>query len=97
MAIVGGEALPLALMQKWSASLHFINSYGPTEAAVAITAMSCTPDMAYPFSIGKPFHNAHGYIVDPDDPARLVPPGVPGFHGCAGPDWASGGGDCSTA
>jgi amino acid adenylation domain-containing protein len=78
-ALVGGEVLPVNMIEAWSACIpHFYNVYGPTETTVDVTSIQCSPDMAYPFSIGKPFHNVRGYIVDPADPSTLMPPGVPG-------------------
>ena len=77
-ALIAGEALPTGLMQKWVQHVPaFFNFYGPTETD-AVTATLCTADMAYPFSIGKPLHNVHAYIVDPADPSILMPPGIPG-------------------
>ena len=71
---VGGEAIPPGVVEAWTHGTEFINFYGPTEAACATVAMTCTADMAYPFSIGTPFHNVRAYIVDSADPSILMPP-----------------------
>ncbi len=78
--ICSGEALPLALQQRFfervpRAELH--NLYGPTEAAVDVTYWPCRPDSAlHTVPIGRPVANTQIYLLD----ARLnpVPVGVPG-------------------
>ena len=65
---IGGEALPANLMKQWAGlddGTRMYNAYGPTEAAVIVTTVRCTPDMAYPSSIGRPLCNVCAYIVDP--------------------------------
>ncbi|WP_433528257.1 amino acid adenylation domain-containing protein [Micromonospora sp. CA-263727] len=74
--ICSGEALPPDLAdqvhERIGCALH--NLYGPTETAVDVTALRCTP--GEPVTIGRPIANTTAYIVD----ARLepVPVGVPG-------------------
>ncbi|WP_356448025.1 amino acid adenylation domain-containing protein, partial [Streptomyces sp. NPDC006624] len=66
--VVGGEALPAAMVRKWYARLPWArlhNLYGPTEATLDVTAWACPPDFdgdAVP--IGRPFDNNQVYVLD---------------------------------
>ncbi len=53
-----------------------IDLYGPTEAAVHVTAWVCTPGETGPVPIGHPLPNVRAYIVDHD--LNPVPEGVRG-------------------
>ena len=75
----GGEALPLALQQRFFAchegELH--NLYGPTEAATDVTSWRCEPDSERPTApIGRPIANTQVYILDRK--LNPVPIGVAG-------------------
>ena len=61
--IVGGEACPLKLAQKWSQSYQFFNAYGPTESTVCATISSIKSD-DNGVNIGKPIDNTQTYILD---------------------------------
>ncbi|HEX6288974.1 MAG TPA: amino acid adenylation domain-containing protein, partial [Herpetosiphonaceae bacterium] len=77
--ICSGEALPLALQQRFFARLdaELHNLYGPTEAAVDVTYWACQPDRAlHTVPIGKPVANTQIYILDVQ--MQPVPVGVPG-------------------
>ena len=84
--MVGGEAVPGELVNKWNLpGRRFINCYGPTEAAVGCTAYECehtfwqsTPP------IGTPFPDRRVYVVDRAH--NLVPMGVPGELLIGGPE-----------
>ncbi|MCW3466087.1 non-ribosomal peptide synthetase [Chitinophaga nivalis] len=88
--MVGGEALPLPLIQELrteNKTLRIYNMYGPTET----TIWSCM----YPFeaeittiSIGKPMRNTQIYILD--NYLQLVPAGVTGALYIGGEGLSSG-------
>jgi amino acid adenylation domain-containing protein len=68
----GGEALPAdlarAFLARFDCELH--NVYGPTEAAVSVTAWRCDPSFeSAAIPIGRPVANTQIYVVDP----RLEP------------------------
>ncbi|EZH80668.1 peptide synthase [Ectopseudomonas composti] len=63
-----GEALPLALQQRFQARhpARLINLYGPTEAAIDVSCWICDPTSTLGFvPIGKPIANLKLYILDP--------------------------------
>ncbi|HEX6290385.1 MAG TPA: amino acid adenylation domain-containing protein [Herpetosiphonaceae bacterium] len=77
--ICSGEALPLALQQRFFARLdaELHNLYGPTEAAVDVTFWPCHPDRAlHTVPIGYPVANTQIYLLDRH--LHPVPIGVPG-------------------
>ncbi|HEX6290386.1 MAG TPA: amino acid adenylation domain-containing protein [Herpetosiphonaceae bacterium] len=77
--ICSGEALPLALQQRFFARLdaELHNLYGPTEAAVDVTFWPCAPDRAlHTVPIGYPVANTQIYLLDRH--LHPVPIGVPG-------------------
>ncbi|MGJ3561968.1 AMP-binding protein [Streptomyces sp. INA 01156] len=62
--IVGAEACPAALVDRWAPGRHMINSYGPTEATVVatwtgpLTAGTGTP------AIGSPLPGTEAHVLD---------------------------------
>jgi amino acid adenylation domain-containing protein len=77
--ICSGEALSLALQQRFFAQLNaeLHNLYGPTEAAIDVTFHACSPQQVDgPVPIGRAIDNVYLYVLD----GRLepVPIGVPG-------------------
>lgn len=63
--ILGGEALPPTLAERWCrAGRTIFNSYGPTEATVVATIDIVEKDM--PVTIGRPIANYTVYIVNDD-------------------------------
>jgi amino acid adenylation domain-containing protein len=76
--LVGGEACPPELVNRWNApSRQFFNGYGPTEAAACTTLHLCEPDAeARVTPIGAPMSHRFLYVVDRR--GNLVPRGVPG-------------------
>ncbi|MBV9787617.1 MAG: amino acid adenylation domain-containing protein, partial [Chloroflexi bacterium] len=77
--ICSGEALPLALQERFfsrlSAELH--NLYGPTEAAVDVTWWACQPNTGlHTVPIGRAIANTQMYVLDHQ--LNPVPVGVPG-------------------
>ena len=85
--ILGGEACPPAVRQRWCRpGRKVFNSYGPTEATVVATVDEVTPEEAV--TIGVPIPNYTCYIVD--EQMRLVGPGVEGELLIGGPGVAQG-------
>ncbi|MET8222753.1 non-ribosomal peptide synthase/polyketide synthase [Streptomyces sp. NPDC005301] len=86
--IVGAEACPADLVQRWAPGRRMINSYGPTEATVVATWTGpLTPEAAAP-PIGRPAGATRVYVLDAA--RRPVPPGVTGELYVAGPGLARG-------
>ena len=63
LILLGGEALPPPLVQRWAKpGRRIFNTYGPTEATVVATAAEIRP--GEPVTIGRPIPNYSAYIVD---------------------------------
>jgi amino acid adenylation domain-containing protein len=63
LLILGGEACPAPLVQRWSrAGRRMVNTYGPTEATVIATWADCDPSL--PVTIGRPLPNYETWILD---------------------------------
>ncbi|GAC71059.1 putative non-ribosomal peptide synthetase [Gordonia soli NBRC 108243] len=75
MLASGGEAVPQALVDRWSGRVDFVNAYGPTEASVAV-AMSSVLTPGRPVDIGGPVPGVGLLVLD--NQLRPVPVGVPG-------------------
>ena len=76
--LIGGEALPLALvraLQAANAGRSIKNMYGPTETTIWSTVHDVQPDFVDAV-IGRPIANTQCYVLD--DARQLVPPGVLG-------------------
>ena len=79
-AIVAGEALPVALQDRFlsrlpHAELH--NLYGPTETSIYVTAWHCqTQPGQLSVPIGRPVANTQMYVLDRH--LQPMPMGVPG-------------------
>ncbi|MCG8617543.1 MAG: amino acid adenylation domain-containing protein [Desulfobacterales bacterium] len=73
--IVGGEACPPELAERWGRNRNFINAYGPTESTVC-TSMWKYTGSCRKLPIGGPIDNSRLYILDKND--TPVPIGVPG-------------------
>ncbi|MEU4039405.1 non-ribosomal peptide synthase/polyketide synthase [Streptomyces collinus] len=86
--IVGAEACPAHLVERWAPGRRMINSYGPTEATVVATWTGpLTPGAGAP-PIGRPAGATHVHVLDAA--LRPVPPGVTGELYVAGPGLARG-------
>jgi amino acid adenylation domain-containing protein/thioester reductase-like protein len=84
---IGGEACPVHTLQHWSEKTTLINSYGPTEATVAVTSFVCHPDRS-PKVIGKPGPAAGLFLLDEN--MQEVATGITGELYIAGPQVARG-------
>ncbi len=63
LLLVGGEACPLDLVNRWSRfGRRMLNTYGPTEATVTATWGELRPDK--PVTIGRPMPAATIHILD---------------------------------
>ena len=86
--ILGGEACPPALVNRWARpGRRIFNTYGPTEATVVATL--CEVKAGVPVTIGTPIANYSVYVVDPETLA-LLPIGSQGELLIGGPGVASG-------
>ncbi|MFI2511456.1 non-ribosomal peptide synthase/polyketide synthase [Streptomyces sp. NPDC018972] len=86
--IVGAEACPAHLVERWAPGRRMINSYGPTEATVVATWTGpLTPGAGAP-PIGRPAGAARVHVLDAA--LRPVPPGVTGDLYVSGPGLARG-------
>ncbi|HVX99443.1 MAG TPA: Pls/PosA family non-ribosomal peptide synthetase [Pseudorhodoplanes sp.] len=88
LLLVGGEACPQNLVERWHRPGRVIlNSYGPTEATVTCTITELAPEK--PVTIGKPLPTYSIVILDPNSD-RLAAPGELGEIGIAGIGLARG-------
>ncbi|HEX3657462.1 MAG TPA: Pls/PosA family non-ribosomal peptide synthetase [Pirellulales bacterium] len=63
LLILGGEACPAALVERWSRpGRRLVNTYGPTEATVIATWGEMLPGQ--PVTIGRPVPNYKIYLLD---------------------------------
>ena len=85
--INGGEALPGAVVTRWSLGRHMFNAYGPTEATVYATVSTALSGAEAP-PIGAPICNTRVYVLD--SYLELAPAGVIGELYIAGPRLARG-------
>ena len=87
LILLGGEACPPSLPQKWNRpGRRIFNTYGPTEATVVATAAELRPDEKV--TIGGPIPNYSCYVVD--DALNLVGRGIEGELLIGGPGVAKG-------
>ncbi len=87
MIILGGEACPPSIVERWTrVGRTIFNGYGPTEATVVATIAEVWPKEAV--TIGKPIPNYACYVVD--DELNLVGPNVEGELLIGGPGVAQG-------
>ncbi len=100
--LVGGEALPAELAERFAAAppvpfatggavrqarLH--NRYGPTETTISVTSWACGPrEPGRVVPIGRPIARTEIYVLDRDQ--QPVPVGVPGELAIGGPNLARG-------
>jgi amino acid adenylation domain-containing protein len=89
--LCSGEALPADLRDRFDAcglTARLDNLYGPSEAAIHVTAWSCGPGDAGEVPIGQPVPNTTAYVLDRR--GAQLPVGVPGELGIGGAHVAAG-------
>ncbi|WP_406816722.1 amino acid adenylation domain-containing protein [Mycobacterium sp. M23085] len=74
--IVGGEACPAELVDRWAPGRVMTNAYGPTETTVDVTISAPLEAGAAVVPIGAPVAGAALFVLD--SWLRRVPPGVVG-------------------
>jgi amino acid adenylation domain-containing protein len=85
--VVGGEACPGELVERWSRpGRRILNTYGPTEATVTATCGELVAGR--PVTIGRPLPTYRVYLLD--DSLRRVPDGRVGEICIGGPGVARG-------
>ncbi|MFJ5841611.1 Pls/PosA family non-ribosomal peptide synthetase [Streptomyces shenzhenensis] len=85
--IVGGEACPASLVERWSRpGRRMLNTYGPTEATVTATWQELRPGR--PVTIGRPLPTYSAVLLD--ERLRPVPHGAVGEICLGGPGLARG-------
>ncbi|MDF2979045.1 MAG: hypothetical protein K0S40_3773, partial [Actinomycetospora sp.] len=88
--LVGTEAVPPAIVERWAARLRVLNAYGPTEVAVNSTLGETDPASGATgrVPIGVPDPNTRAHVLDAA--LRPVPPGAVGELYLAGEGLARG-------
>lgn len=74
--VVGGEACPPDVVQRWAPGRLMINVYGPTEATVDVAASAPLQVGSGVVPIGSPLSGAALFVLDRS--LRLAPPGAAG-------------------
>jgi MGT family glycosyltransferase len=85
--VVGGDACPPDLVQRWSKDRSMINAYGPTETTIVATLSEPLCGRVVP-PIGRSIRNTKVYVLDAG--LQPVPIGVLGELYVAGPCLAHG-------
>ena len=90
-AISGAMALPPAVVATWESVSGglLVEGYGMTETS-PISLGNPAAATRRPGTVGVPFPSTRIRIVDPDDPARDLPPGEPGELLVSGPQVFAG-------
>ncbi|PYH49275.1 acetyl-CoA synthetase-like protein [Aspergillus saccharolyticus JOP 1030-1] len=73
----GGEKMSALAIEKWSSQVRLINAYGPTETAVLCSLLDRVTNLTPPDKLGWALGSSL-WIVDVEDPSRLVPIGAVG-------------------
>lgn len=84
--LVGGEECLDSIADRWGQGRRFLNGYGPTEAALMVSAGERQASGAPP--IGKPFGSTRAYVLD--QAMAVLPDGIPGELYLGGPQVARG-------
>lgn len=76
--VLGGEAMAAEDVQRWLPHVELMNAYGPSECSVIATTQPRPEKLIFQgANIGKGT-GCVTWVVDPGDPATLVPIGAPG-------------------
>ncbi|WP_188113139.1 non-ribosomal peptide synthetase, partial [Mycobacterium simiae] len=86
--IVGGEACPNEVVDRWAPGRVMVNAYGPTETTVCVSISAPLIPRSGTAPIGRPLPRAALFVLDAW--LRPVPPEVPGELFVAGDGVGSG-------
>ncbi|MCJ1404222.1 hypothetical protein MMC11_007447 [Xylographa trunciseda] len=86
---IGGEALPEGHIERWAGDVSLIQIYGPAEVGICLI-MPMHSTQTLPETVGHTLRNSSCWLVEPDNPHRLVPIGAVGELLVAGPSLARG-------
>ncbi|KAH7042794.1 non-ribosomal peptide synthetase [Macrophomina phaseolina] len=84
LLLLGGEAVGQDILDTWFGKVRLINGWGPTETCVVSTLHEWASPTESPLTIGRPV-GGKVWIVEPDNPQRLVPAGCIGEVVIQGP------------
>lgn len=87
--LVGGEPIPENAYKTWGSKVRLYNIWAPCETSTISTIADLSPLSVYPTSIGTPVGGAV-WIVDRDDPSKLLAIGAVGEMLVEGPGVARG-------
>ncbi|EAW16453.1 putative nonribosomal peptide synthase [Aspergillus fischeri NRRL 181] len=82
--VTAGEPLPRELMSLWAQRVHLVQGYGLTEWAGICAASEPLSPADSPGNVGR-LPTSRMWLVDPEDPSRLVPVGAVGEMLLEGP------------
>lgn len=77
--VLGGESLTKDIIDTWAGidNVKLFNTYGPSECSIQCTSSKALARVATGANIGRPV-NCKLWVVDADDPHRLLPVGATG-------------------